>query len=265
MARDQMVVDHADRLHKGVDDGRPDEFKTVADELLRHRARDFRFGRGLTAFFYFAVLRLAAEMVPQEGGKSRAAVHDIEVSARRIDRAFDLGAIAHNAGVLHQPFDFLRRVARDLFRIEFAEGAAEVFALAQNRDPRQPGLEAVEHQLLVERAVIPLGHAPFFVVIGDVKRIGAGPGAACKPVGVDVPEWDDAEPASPGQGNFAQSGFFTCSTMPPASNAMPLASASATRSRRSSARPRPLAVEPSVPTCLPPAITGIPGAGENSS
>ena len=78
-----------------------------------------------------------------------------------------------------------RVVARDLLRLEAVEGAAEILALAQDRDPRQPGLEAVEHQLLVERAVVVFRHAPFVVVIGDVERVVlARPGAAVQAVGV---------------------------------------------------------------------------------
>ncbi len=34
----QMVVDHADRLHERVDDGRADEVETVAEQLFRHGA-----------------------------------------------------------------------------------------------------------------------------------------------------------------------------------------------------------------------------------
>ncbi len=47
----------------------------------------------------------------------------------------------------------------------------------------EPGLEAVEHQLLVERAVVIFRHAPFLVMIGDVERMSfARPRAAIQPV-----------------------------------------------------------------------------------
>ena len=72
-------------------------------------------------------------------------------------------------------------------------------------------------------------------------------------------------PFSPGQGNLAHDGLTGRMAMPPAVSGVPAASASATRSSRSNASPRPLAVEPSVPTCFSPAITGSPGIGENSS
>ena len=97
-------------------------------------------------------------------------LHHLEPGPRRQHRAFDLGAIAHDAGVLHQALDFRRPVAGDFFRHKAVEGAAEIFALAQNGDPRQAGLKAVEHELFVERAVVVFRHAPFLVVIGDVER-----------------------------------------------------------------------------------------------
>ncbi len=119
------------------------------------------------------IVRLAAEMVPQHRGKSGALVHDRQIRLGRTDGAFDLGAVADDAGILHQPLNLSRRVARDLLRLETVEGGAEIVALAQDSDPRQAGLEAVEDQLFEQRAVVPFGHAPFLVVIGDVERVGA--------------------------------------------------------------------------------------------
>src|SRR3546814_2635362 len=90
----------------------------------------------------------------------------------------DLGAVAHNAGILHQRVELLRRVAGDLLGLEAVEGTAEIVALAQDSDPRQAGLEAVEDQLFEQRAVVAFGHAPFGVVIMHIERIGAAPAAA---------------------------------------------------------------------------------------
>ena len=64
--------------------------------------------------------------------------HDVEPSARREHRALDLGAVAHDAGILHQPFDFFRRVACDFIRREIVKGAAKILALAQDGDPNNP-------------------------------------------------------------------------------------------------------------------------------
>ena len=79
--------------------------------------------------------------------------------------AADLGAVAHDAGVVHQRRDLVGIVAGDDLGCEAVESGAEIFALAQDRDPRQPGLEAVENQLFVKRPVVVLRHAPLGVVI----------------------------------------------------------------------------------------------------
>ena len=75
-------------------------------------------------------------------------------------------------------------VARDLLRVEAVEGGAEGGALAQDRDPRQAGLEAVERELLEQGAIVPFRHAPFLVVIGEIERVDPWPRAASEPVGM---------------------------------------------------------------------------------
>src|SRR5438270_744370 len=69
-------------------------------------------------------------------------------------------------------------VARDFMRFEVIKGAAEILPLAQDSDPGKSGLESVQDELFVKRAVVELRHAPLFVVIGYVERVGAGPGTA---------------------------------------------------------------------------------------
>src|SRR6267378_3390177 len=94
------------------------------------------------------------------------------------DGGFDLAAVAHDAGVAEQPLDVALAESRDARGIESAERAAERLALAQDGDPREPGLEGVERELLVERAVVARRNAPLLVVVALVERISFGPGAA---------------------------------------------------------------------------------------
>src|ERR1700760_1354877 len=111
-------------------------------------------------------------MLPDEFAEAaRFFLLDIEEELRALDSRLDLGVRADDAFVLHQPLEIALAVARDLFWIEAVKGFPEVLALAQNRDPGEPRLESVEDQLLIERARIVFRHAPFLVVIGDVKRI----------------------------------------------------------------------------------------------
>src|SRR5690242_2661472 len=110
-------------------------------------------------------------MRPEQVRKSRSALHDLKPGACRRNCTLNLGPVADDAGILHQRFDLSLRIARDFFRRKTIEGAAKILALAQNGDPRKAGLETVEHKFFIESAIVELGYAPFFVVIGDVERI----------------------------------------------------------------------------------------------
>ena len=62
--------------------------------------------------------------------------------------------------------------------VEVVEGFAEGFALAEDGDPREAGLEAVEHEGFPEGAAVVLGAAPLVVMIGLHEWVVCGPGAA---------------------------------------------------------------------------------------
>src|SRR5258708_2383138 len=124
MAGHDVIVDHADRLHERIDYGRSAEFEAARDQLLRHRLRNLRLGRHLPGAAEVVDLRLAVYEIPQEG-REASCFHDVEIDPRGFYRAFDLGAVAHDAGVAHQLLDALWRIARDPGGLEIVEGAAE--------------------------------------------------------------------------------------------------------------------------------------------
>ena len=53
-------------------------------------------------------------------------------------------------------------------RVEPGEGGAKVVALAEDRQPAQPGLGAFQGQVFEQHPVIVDGHAPLLVVVSDV-------------------------------------------------------------------------------------------------
>ncbi len=61
--------------------------------------------------------------------------------------------------------------------LEASEGGPEVVALAQDGQPRQPRLHALEHDAFVQRRVAMDGHAPFGVVILLVQRVSVAKAA----------------------------------------------------------------------------------------
>ena len=62
--------------------------------------------------------------------------------------------------------------------VEAFEGRAEAVAFAEDGDPGEAGLEAVEHEFFPERPAVAFRHAPFGVVIGLVERVPDAPVAA---------------------------------------------------------------------------------------
>src|SRR3954470_3170000 len=263
MAVDEMIVDHAGRLHEGIDDRRADEFEAARGQLLGDLHGERRRGRYAHGGLEMIDLGPSVHEVPQEFREAGALLHDVEIGFRARYRAVDLGLVAHDPGIVHQRVNFLLVVACDLFRLEIVEGFAKIVALAQDRDPGQAGLETVEDQLLIERAVVIFRHAPFSVVIGDVERIFAGPGATHLSVGMQAGSTAHAMGCFVGM--RTTSGSASLTARPPAVSACPASSASATRSMRTSAIPLPCADEPIVPTGLSPARTLTPGSGEESS
>ena len=111
-----MVVDHADRLHERVDDGRADEFEAAVQRVLSifFATATFRPAPAASCGNCFAVglpSRWSHRKFEKPGPLSM-----ISSQARADDdRALDLGAVAHDAGVLHQPLDLALRDSARFF------------------------------------------------------------------------------------------------------------------------------------------------------
>src|SRR5579862_5141009 len=116
-------------------------------------------------------------MLPDEVREAAGVLlFDFQPEFRTPNGPLDFGPAADDALILEKSTDLALAISRDLCRLEAVEGAAKILPFAQNRDPGQARLEAVEDQLFIERPRVEFRHAPFLVVIGDIKRILAGPG-----------------------------------------------------------------------------------------
>src|SRR5581483_12465011 len=107
------------------------------------------------------IVRVArVAVLPHELVQRCAGVAQCEDALRVRDRRLDLAAVADDACVAEQPLDVALAEARDLLRNEVRERRAERLALAQDRDPREAGLEALEAEALVQAALVAHGAAP---------------------------------------------------------------------------------------------------------
>src|SRR5262249_11282810 len=90
-----------------------------------------------------------------------------------------------DVGVGQERADLGCSVGGDLPRVEAVESAPVARPLPEDRDPREPGLRALEAQELEEPPVVVERYAPLAVVVRAVKGIsGSGPAATDASVGV---------------------------------------------------------------------------------
>jgi hypothetical protein len=87
-------------------------------------------------------------------------------------------AVADDPGIQEQPLDLARAEPGDDLRVEALERLAEGHALAQDRDPRESRLEALQAQELEQRSFVAQRQPPLLVVVRHVERVVAAPPAA---------------------------------------------------------------------------------------
>ena len=184
----EVVVDEAHRLHEGVDRRRADEGPAALLQVLRQRRR-FRRGRHRRQRRPVELLRsrFRIGLVAPEIGGERAL-------ARRSARSARLALLMVDSILPRwrtMPASLSSRVTSrapnlaTLLDVEAGEGAAEVLALPQDRQPRQAGLKAFEADLLEQARVVGDRPAPFAVVVGGVLGRARAPEAAALAVLAD--------------------------------------------------------------------------------
>jgi hypothetical protein len=102
---------------------------------------------------------------PQQRGEP---VRQVEGDPGVGDGGLDLGPVADDAPVGEQPLHVGRAEAGHRGRVETGERGPERLALAEDRQPGQPGLESLQAQLLEQPHVVPLRDAPLVVVVRPV-------------------------------------------------------------------------------------------------
>src|SRR5579872_1510173 len=179
VATNHMIVDETARLHERVADPRADKAEPSFAQRFTHRLGFLR-GVRYAACAKAIDPRLSADERPQIPIEAAVLPDDFGDGACVGDGGHDLGAVAHDSGLAHQPGDLRCLEARHARRIEPGECFAVVLALAQDRDPREPGLSAFEDQELEQTAIVVNGSSPFAIVIGAVQRIAFAPRAALR-------------------------------------------------------------------------------------
>jgi hypothetical protein len=168
-----VIVDHPDRLHVRVDDGRADERESTPLQVL---AEGVGFGRGCRDLPH----RLPA-ILPGAASDESPAVR-VEASEFFLDcekrlcvthRSLDLHAVSNDRRVGHELLNAFVGEPRHSGRIEIFEGAAITLPFSENDRPAQPRLRPFEQEELEVLAVVVDRDAPFRVVVAEHQRIGS--------------------------------------------------------------------------------------------
>ena len=120
----------------------------------------------------------AADEAPDEAVEAPELRPERQEGAGVLDRAPDLESVPDDARVGEERADLGGPVAGHLPGGEAVEGAPVPRALAEDRDPGEARLRALEAQELEEPPVVVERHAPLAVVIRAIERIGRAPGAS---------------------------------------------------------------------------------------
>src|SRR5262249_31823621 len=148
-------VDDTAGLHHRIDGRRADETKAGLAQALRELDRSGSLRVPLSR------RRPIATELPDELLERVAGVAEGDRRVRVRDRRLDLAAVADDPRIAEEPLDVALAEPCDRVRIEAGEGGPEVLPLPQDRQPRKPGLETLEAQLLVEPALVVHRPSPF--------------------------------------------------------------------------------------------------------
>ena len=184
MAALEVVVDNARGLHEGVAGGGADKTPALLAQCLAECCRFGRCGHRRERAVVDGcrpILWLRLER-PEEGRQAAVRIDGAEGGAGVVDGGFDLAAMAHDACVAEESLDIGGPKARHNLEVKPAERGPEVLPLAQDRQPRQPGLEPLEAHLLVQAHVVGNRQTPLGVVIRLVVVVALAPPARQRPV-----------------------------------------------------------------------------------
>ncbi len=93
--------------------------------------------------------------------------------------------MTHDPLVSQQPLDICIVIKSHAVEIEPVKGCTKILSLAQDRQPRQAGLETFKADFLKQTLITRYRNAPLIIVIGDVIRQLTGPETAHLAISTD--------------------------------------------------------------------------------
>ena len=169
MAAGEVIVDDPARLHGGIEGGRTDEAESRHAQGFCECGGLGNLGRDLAERSRRGPRR--GRVGPKDLVQRRAPLPQEQRRPRIPDRRLDLPAMPDDRCVGQQPFDVPLVEPRDRLRVEAGEAGPEALALAKDRQPREPRLEALEAKPLVDATFVADRPPPLVVVVGRVEGV----------------------------------------------------------------------------------------------
>src|SRR5262249_16991772 len=157
-------------LHGRVDGSRTDEPEARGAQTLRKRHGLVR--RRAPVGRRHRRRGLGRDVAPEELVQGLAGLSEGDRCTGVRDRGLDLPAVADDAGVAEQPYDVALAEGGDAIGIEPGEGLPERRSLPEDRQPREPRLESLETESLVDAPLVAHRPPPLLVVVAVVPVVG---------------------------------------------------------------------------------------------
>src|SRR3970282_1345888 len=159
-AGNDMIINHANRLHVCIADCRADELELPFPQSLAHHLRLRRVGGELLQVPPSILYRLTADEPPDEGVETAKLLLDSQKRLCILDGRHNLQLVADDPNVRQQGLYLSRIVTRYFLRIKPVEGCPVVLPLLEHSQPRESSLRSLEDEKLEESSIVVLGNPP---------------------------------------------------------------------------------------------------------
>lgn len=173
----RVVIHHADCLHMGIADSAADETEPPPLQVAAHGIGNRGAGRDFLMVLPGVLQRSAIHEAPLVGSEGTKFPLNRQEGAGVANRRFHLEAITDYAGIRKEFRNLDMIEMRHCLGVKAGKGDAVVRTFTQDGNPGKPGLGTFQDQKLEQEPVVVDWHAPFPVVIVQIKRLAADPGA----------------------------------------------------------------------------------------
>jgi len=150
-----VIIHHAGRLHVRIADRGADELEATLLQVLGQGVRlQRRRPHGFSSHPIGVAQGPVAHKAPDVPVEAAKLLLDLQKTPRVGDGPFDFQAVANDALVSHQPCNVGLAESRHFPCIEALELLPEIIALAQDDNPAQPRLEALQGQHLEDLPIL---------------------------------------------------------------------------------------------------------------